>query len=159
MRYILSIVAAMVVLCTSATAQNIRLGEKIPDVSVESTLGSDLKLVEQEYTCLIFMHSKCEPCETVIPHLHSVASPLTTSLAIVLLTHESKDVEAEIMNKYGHYATAVAFDRNRHTHKSFGINFVPFGVIYHTKSRRIKWFGPLQQLTTKELSMICKTKK
>ena len=159
MRYILSIIAAMVVLCTSATAQNIRLGEKIPDVSVESTVGSDLKLVEQEYTCLIFMHSKCEPCETAIPHLHNAAAPLGERLAIVLITHEDKEAEADITRKYGNYSSAIAFDRNRHTHKSFGINFVPFGVIYHTKSRRIEWFGSLQQLSTAELTKICKTKK
>ncbi len=159
MRYLLSIVAVMVALCSSASAQNIRLGEKIPDINVESTMGSDLKLIEQEYTCLIFMHSKCEPCETAIPYFHSLAAPMTENLAIVLLTHESKEVEAEIARMYKNYFNAIAFDRNRHTHKTFGINFVPFGVIYNTKNRRIEWFGSLQQLNSTELSKICKTKK
>jgi thiol-disulfide isomerase/thioredoxin len=158
MRYLLSIIAAMVALCTTTTAQNIRLGEKIPDISVESVVGTDLKLIEQEYTCLIFMHSKCEPCYKAIPALHSAAAPLSDKLAVVLITHETKEVEETITKNFGSYFSTIAFDNNRHTYKAFGINFVPFGVIYNTKSRRIEWFGSVQQLTTAELNKICKTK-
>lgn len=159
MRYILSIIALLVALSSSASAQNIRLSEKIPDISVESVVGTELKLIEQEYTCLVFMHSKCEPCFKAIPNLHQAATPLSDRIAVVLITHETREAEATIAENFKGYYQTIVFDDNRQTHKAFGINFVPFCVIYNTKSRRIEWFGSLQQLNTTELNKICKTKK
>ena len=155
----MSIIAAMVVACTSASAQNIRLGDKIPDISVESVVGTELKLIEQEYTCLIFMHSKCEPCFKAIPDFYNVASTIADRLAIVLITHETREAESDIAKNFEGCYNTIAFDNKSNTHKAFGINFVPFGVIYKTKNRRIEWFGSLQQLNVNDLNNICKTKK
>ncbi|MBR2429361.1 MAG: thioredoxin family protein [Alistipes sp.] len=159
MKRIIIIMTTALLWCASANAQNIRLGEKIPEISVESILGEQLRLIEQEYTCLIFMHSKCEPCATALPQFHKIASPISERLAVVLLTNESSDMEEELNQRFGSYVTSIAFDRNKHTYRAFGINFVPFGVIYHTKNRRIEWFGSIQQLDNAQLNAICKTQK
>ena len=105
------------------------------------------------------MHSQCQPCITALPELHKLTSQYDDKLALVLLTSESKDKEKEIVATFGSYVSAIAFDNNRHTYRSFGINFVPFTVIYNTNSRRIEWFGSMQQLDAKILNSICKTKR
>lgn len=159
MKKIMIIMAAILIWCGKTNAQNIRLGEKIPEISVESVLGDQLRMIKQEYTCLIFMHSKCEPCTKALPDFHKIASPLGDKLAVVLLTNESRDMEDHLQREFGSYVTSIAFDRNKHTYRAFGINFVPFGVIYNTKSRRIEWFGSIQQLDNKQLQTICKPQK
>lgn len=159
MKSIITIMATLLLLCSGVSAQNIRLGEKIPDISVESVLGEELRLIEQEYTCLIFMHSKCEPCIKALPEFHKIAAPLADNMAVVLLTNESRDMEQHLQQAFGAYVTSIAFDRNKHTYRAFGINFVPFGVIYHTKSHRIEWFGSIQQLGDNQLNTICNSKK
>lgn len=159
MKKIIIIMAAILIWCGETNAQNIRLGEKIPEISVESVLGDQLRMIKQEYTCLIFMHSKCEPCAKALPDFHKIASPLGDKLAVVLLTNESRDMEEHLQREFGSYVTSIAFDRNKHTYRAFGINFVPFGVIYNTKSRRIEWFGSIQQLDNKQLQTICKPQK
>ena len=159
MKKIMIIMVAFIVWCGQTNAQNIRLGEKIPEISVESVLGDQLRMIKQEYTCLIFMHSKCEPCVKALPDFHKIASPLGDKLAVVLLTNESRDMEEHLQREFGSYVTSIAFDRNKHTYRAFGINFVPFGVIYNTKSRRIEWFGSIQQLDNKQLQTICKPQK
>ena len=159
MKRVFIILFAILGLCYSASAQNIRLGEKIPEINVESVLGAELRLINEEHTCLIFMHSQCQPCITALPELHKLTSQYDDKLALVLLTSESKDKEKEIVATFGSYVSAIAFDNNRHTYRSFGINFVPFAVIYNTNSRRIEWFGSMQQLDAKILNSICKTKR
>lgn len=159
MKRFIVIIAAILMWCGTASAQNIRLGDKIPDTNIQSQLGDHLRLVKYEYTCLVFMHSKCEPCKTALPHLHQLTSSLNDKLAIVLLTYESPDMREHLQREYGDYVTSITFDRDKHTFRTFGVNFVPFGVIYNTKSRRIEWFGSIQQLDSKQLEEICNPKK
>lgn len=156
MKRALLIIIATLSLCASLSAQNIRLGEKIPEISVESTLGDELRMVTKEHTCIVFMHSQCEPCVTALPALHQAITPHGDKLAVVLLTSETKEMEERLASAFGSYVDALAFDRNNHTYRAFGINFVPFAVIYNTKSRRIEWFGSIQQLDNRTLSSICK---
>ncbi len=156
MRRIYIILVAIIALCSSVSAQNIRLGEKIPEISVESTLGDELRMVTKEHTCIVFMHSQCEPCVTALPALHQAITPHGDKFAVVLLTSETKEMEERLASTFSSYVDALAFDRNNHTYRAFSINFVPFAVIYNTKSRRIEWFGSIQQLDNRILSSICK---
>lgn len=156
MKRVFIILIATLGLCLSASAQNIRLGEKIPEISVTSDYGDDLQLIDKEYTCLIFMHSQCEPCINALPSLHSTTAPYSDALAVVLLTNESSDKRDELTTKFGSYVTTIAFDNSSHTYRAFGINFVPFAVIYNTKSHRIEWFGSIQQLDSKQISNLKK---
>lgn len=158
MRRIYIILVAIIALCSSVSAQNIRLGEKIPEISVESIHGEDLRNIEHEHTCIVFMHSQCQPCIAALPLFYQAAAPYGDRLAIVLLTNEPKEMEEVLAEKFGSFVTSIAFDKGAHTYRSFGINFVPFAVIYNTKSRRIEWFGSMQQLDDNVLNNICKQK-
>jgi thiol-disulfide isomerase/thioredoxin len=159
MKRVFIILIAILGLCYTASAQNIRLGEKIPEINVESVLGSELRLIDKDYTCLIFMHSQCEPCVTALPKLYQLTSQYDDKIALVLLTSEAKEREVELLAKFGSYVSAIAFDNNRHTYRSFGINFVPFAVIYNTNSRRIEWFGSTQQIDATVVNDVCKLKR
>lgn len=150
------IIIATLLFCASLSAQNIRLGEKVPEISVESLLGDELRMVTKEHTCIAFMHSQCEPCVTALPTLHQTIAPFSDKLAMILVTNESKEMEEKLKSTFGSYVETIAFDRNNQTYRAFGINFVPFAVIYNTKSRRIEWFGSIQQLDNRVLNSVCK---
>ena len=61
----------------------------------------------------------------------------------------------EIIERLGIEEYIVAFDDNNRTLRAFGINYVPFAVIYRTKNSRVEWFGPMHHLkrdTIEEIS-------
>lgn len=150
MRRLLQIVAiaamSMALAPTLVCAQNIRLGERIPTIDVHSTMGTELNYIDKEYVCLIFIHSGSLPCVDALDSFEALADSVEERMAVVLITPEQRSSEQDIVARFIDNNTTVAFDKEHKTFKSFGINFVPFGVIYDTKQRRTRWFGSIQQL-------------
>ncbi len=156
MRKILTILISTLVLLSGATAQELRIGRRIPPIDVDSSAGSDLKLVEKEFTCLIFMHSESEPSIEAIRKFSTMTLDLREKLDIVLLTMEQDGFEQEMLNSFTTANTIVAFDNDGRTFRNFDVSYIPFAVVYHSRSRRALWFGSLAQLQNKEIRMIIK---
>lgn len=146
MRVILTILASMMMFISATQAQQIRLGHRIPDINTASEFGTEIKLIEHEYVCLIFVHSESLPCINAIEHYREVSQPLSSRMATVLITPEERSDDTDIIVRYANDHTSVAFDDEHRTFKAFGVDFVPFGVIYDTKHRRVLWFGSILQL-------------
>lgn len=127
-------------------AQHLRLGERIPTIDVDSSVGSDLKLVEQKYTCIVFMHSESTPSINAIREFSVIASKHSERVALVLITSEQDGFEQELLSSFTTNETIVAFDNNFRTFKNFGVRHIPFAVIYETRNKKTQWFGSLSQL-------------
>ena len=146
MKRIAIIVAIILAAVTNVEAQNLRLGEKVPTISVESELGRELNLGTKEYVCMIFIHSESTPCIEAFANMGNMRTTLLDNLDIVLITTEHRDIEAEIAQRIDTLGMTLAFDIDRKTFKSFGINYVPFCVIFDKRRGKVQWFGPVKQL-------------
>ena len=124
-------------------AQSIRLGERIPEIDVASIYGSKLEYADKDLMCMVFINSKSTPC---IEAIRNLDTSLLEIMNIVLVTSERIDHYDEILNRLDCRRFAIAHDVDGKTFKSFGINYVPYGVIYDTNRKRIEWFGPIQHL-------------
>ena len=65
---------------------------------------------------------------------------------IVLVTKERPDNHTEIVERLGTDKYTIAYDIDGKTYRSFGINFVPFGIVYSTKRKRVESFGPVENI-------------
>lgn len=143
MRLFIAILLGILCAAIDVSAQSIRLGERIPEISVTSEYGTKLEYAEKELMTLIFIHSESEPCIEAVqlldPYLHEM-------MDIVLVTPESSEEHDAIVRRLGTSDFAIAFDNDGKTYRNFGINYVPFCVIYDTQRKRIEWFGPIEHL-------------
>ena len=152
---ILAIVATIIV----SEAQPLRLGGRLPDIDVDSSAGSELKLIDKAYACIIFMHSESQPTLEAIKNFTKLSEPWRETLAVILLTPEQDGFEQEVLSSFTTNDTIMAFDNNFSTFESFNVEHIPFGVIYETRTRRVQWFGSLIQLSTEDIQKIIKKEK
>lgn len=156
MKHLITIVAALLLFCTSAEAQRLRLGDRTPDIATSATLGTPIDDITHSYICMVFIHSESAPAVEAVERLRSELIGSDDDIAIVLLTAELKTENNALLNSFVSHNTTVAFDNNHHTFRSFGIDYVPFGVIFDTKKERIEWFGSLQHLDREVVDNITK---
>ena len=156
MKKLLCITLAMLLFAVSLNAQTLRIGDRIPAIDVDSSAGSELKLIDAEFTCLIFMHSASEPATTAIRNFSTNILTEEMNIDVVLLTPEQDGFEEEMLRSITTNSTIVAFDNEGRTFANFGVEHVPFAVVYNTNSRRALWFGPLARLIESELALILK---
>lgn len=154
MKRLLLILALAVATVVNADAQSIRLGERIPKIDVDSPLGNELELSAKGYICLLFIHSESEPCHVAMRELANLSTNLAEEMEIVLITAEEQSCDDAIAALMGDVKYTLAYDLDHRTFKSFGINYVPFCVVYDTKHKRTEWFGAVQQLTASTLNRI-----
>lgn len=147
MKRLLAIASLMMMLMTSAEAQDITLGGRLPNINVHSAMGPELGLIEHEYVCLVFIHSESLPCVAALESFNALADSFSDTMAVVLLTPEQRSNEQDALARYVDSNTTVAFDNEHRTFKAFGVEYVPFGVVFDTKRRRVQWFGTIAQLT------------
>lgn len=156
MKYIISIIAAMLVFCSSAEAQRLRLGDRTPDIAIGTTLGTPIDNITHKYICMVFIHSESAPAVDAADRLCDEVISADDDMAIVLLTAEAETEDNALLNSFVSHNCSVAFDNHNHTFRSFDISYVPFGVIFDSKKHRIEWFGSLQHLDRETIKRILK---
>jgi hypothetical protein len=156
MRRFIAILVIIMTTTVGAHAQSIRLGESIPSISVSPSIDETLDLYNRDYTCLIFAHSESKPCVDAMRAFEATAHEINRTCAIVVITGEDESNSEAIIERLDIEDYIVAFDNENRTLKNFGINYVPFAVIYRTKNSRIEWFGPLHHINSKLIKDISK---
>ena len=144
-----NLLVLIVLLCATAvgvSAQSIRLGGQIPTLSLTTNIDDTLAMYNREYTCLIFAHSESKPCVDALHAFEPIAKSINKQCAIVVITGEDEQDSDAISQRLNIEDYIIAFDDNNRTINEFGIQHIPFVVIYRTKNERIKWFGPINQL-------------
>lgn len=141
-------------LSLAAAAQNICLGERIPDIQLASTMGRSIDDIATDYVCLVFFHSDSAPCIEAVNSLVGQAGKYADSMSVVLLTREAREQKESELKIYVRNNVSVAFDRDGRTFENFGIRYVPYCVIYDGKRRKARWSGSMQQLDPARLKSI-----
>lgn len=139
------ILIAILLLCAAAQpaeAQKLITGVKAPDLKISEYLTAEP--VGGEPLLIEFFYSPSQPCLNYLPVLNELAKANAGRISVLLLAREERDKIASLMEDKG-YAFAVALDDQGKTFTSYGVQFVPFGVLLDAKGR-VLWFGNSTQL-------------
>jgi hypothetical protein len=135
---ILLLIVALV--CGFASrAQEIVIGERVPDFRPTEWLGAHPSEDDRRATLLIFYHTESQPCVESLPHIDSLARSME-QVRVIMVAMEAKERIAPSLARYMSERFYVAIDRSRRVFTNYGIRYVPFGVLVDSKGRA-QWIG------------------
>ena len=120
-------------------AQEIVIGERVPDFRPTEWLGAQPSEDDRRATLLVFYHTESQPCVETLPHIDSLARAMKNERVIVVAM-EPKERIAPSLARYMSERFYVAIDLSERVFKSYGIRYVPFGVLVDPKGRA-QWIG------------------
>lgn len=133
----------------SLRAQEIVIGERVPDLRPTEWLGAAPAEDDRRATLLIFYHTESKPCIEALPAIDSLARSMKEGRVIVVAM-EPKERIAPSLARYMSPRFYVAIDQSGRAFKSYGIRYVPFGVLVDHKGRA-KWIGNPTLVTPENL--------
>lgn len=157
MKRLATIVAAMAFLLSSAKAQNIILGEKVPECKFRSWL-MDLQPDAAEYTCMLFYHSKSPQCQKCLPRIKQIVNKHEDKLNLIITTKEDYGKAGVSLTEHLDDKIGVAFDDGGRTFIAYGVRFIPFCVIYDKKGYAV-WCGHAKSFDEKVFDRILTHKR
>ena len=158
MKKLLLIFAMIAISNSTSSAQALRLGEPIPDIDVVSMMGPKLKRIKSDYVCLIFAHPDSKHCIDALNKFQEADNAMRGQVSVVIITYTKRDYDNPLL-AFVDRNTTLAFDNRRHTFRNFGIDYVPFSVIYCHKHRETLWFGTLASLDKATLEQVINNHK
>lgn len=150
MKRLLTIFALLVAVAVEVDAQSIRLGDRIPELQFDKDYGLESK----EYVCLTFIHTESAPCLTAIEGLTNVVSSHTATIELVFINGIKDGTMEDISHLTAGVDHTLIYDIDSRIFKAFGIEYVPYTIVYSSKRKRIEWFGPACQLTAQTLERV-----
>ena len=130
-------------------AQEIVIGERVPDFRPTEWLGAQPSEDDRRATLLVFYHTESQPCVESLPHIDSLARSMEQARVIVVAM-EAKERIAPSLARYMSERFYVAIDRSGRVFSNYGIRYVPFGVLVDPKGRA-QWIGNPRLATPESL--------
>ncbi len=130
----------------SATAQNVVLGDRVPDLKVSKWLD-DRQPAAAPATYIEFFHSSNPACVTSLDKLKKLTGKLGTKLRVIVVTKEDPAKIAPLLKPYLSQQIGVALGAEK-GFTAFGVTYVPFGVLTDAKNRAV-WMGNSLQFNEK----------
>jgi hypothetical protein len=152
MKRFFAILLLLLTVTTAATAQNVIIGERLPDLSLRRWL-MDLEPEQTEYTCYLFYHSESELCKKALSKIKPLIESAEWELGLVIVTKEEYEDAGVTLTEHLDDRIGVAFDLQGRAFRSLEVNFIPFCVICDRK-RRALWCGNGATLTNSVLDKI-----
>ena len=123
----------------SASAQRVALEERIP--KIKTSLWLDNKVPEKaQYTYIEFTYSKSLACVRNFQNIKQEQSLFGEDLQAIIITKESPEPILSELRKQVTDQINVAFDPEGEIFRTFGVHYVPFGIIIDQR-RKAVWFG------------------
>lgn len=143
---ILLILAALLLPLAATRAQNIALGDRVPELKVQSWL--DDKTPAQAERCFVnFFHSANQASVNSVKRLKEISRQMGPRLKVVIVAYEGEEKVAQFLRPYLSENFGVAFDPEGKLYKGYGVNYIPFGMLLDAKNRLL-WLGNSLQITT-----------
>lgn len=130
----------------SATAQNVVLGDRVPDLKAPKWLD-DRQPAAAPATYIEFFHSSNPACVTSLDKLKKLTGKLGTKLRVIVVTKEDPAKIAPLLKPYLSQQIGVALGAEK-GFTAFGVTYVPFGVLTDAKNRAV-WMGNSLQFNEK----------
>lgn len=129
-----------------AAAQNIALGERVPEIKAPAWLD-DRQPAPAPMTYIEFFHSSNPACKTSLERLKELTGKLGTKLRVIVVTKEDAAKIAPLVRPYLSKQITAALDAEK-GFTAFGVTYVPFGMLLDAKNRAL-WMGNSLQLNEK----------
>ena len=120
-------------------AQEIVIGDRVPDFRPAEWLGAEPAEDDRRATLFVFYHTESQPCVDALPHIDSLARTMQNE-RVIIVAMEPKERIAPTLARYMSQNFYVAIDPTGRIFSSFGIRYVPFGVMIDRKGRAC-WIG------------------
>lgn len=130
----------------SVTAQNVVLGDRVPDLKVSKWLD-DRQPAAATATYIEFFHSSNPACVTSLDKLKKLTGKLGTKLRVIVVTKEDPAKITSLLKPYLSQQIGVALGAEK-GFTAFGVTYVPFGVLTDAKNRTV-WMGNSLQFNEK----------
>lgn len=130
----------------SATAQNVVLGDRVPDLKAPKWLD-DRQPAAAPATYIEFFHSSNPTCVTSLDKLKKLTGKLGTKLRVIVVTKEDPAKITSLLKPYLSQQIGVALGAEK-GFTAFGVTYVPFGVLTDAKNRAV-WMGNSLQFNEK----------
>lgn len=130
----------------SVTAQNVVLGDRVPDLKVSKWLD-DHQPAAAPATYIEFFHSSNPACVTSLDKLKKLTGKLGTKLRVIVVTKEDPAKITSLLKPYLSQQIGVALGAEK-GFTAFGVTYVPFGVLTDAKNRAV-WMGNSLQFNEK----------
>ena len=148
MKKVLLIVLFVTGIACGAAAQNIVLGERVPELKAAAWLN-DREPVPAPMTYIEFFHSSNPSCITSIKRLKALVSSMDQPINIVVVTKEDAEKVASLVKPLLGERIYVALHADR-GFEIFGVAYVPSGVLVDPRNRAL-WMGNSLQFTEKTI--------
>lgn len=129
-----------------ATAQNIALGERVPELKAQAWLD-DRQPAPAPMTYIEFYHSTNPACKTSLERLKELTGKLGTKLRVIVVTKEDAAKIAPLLRPYLSERLTVVLNAEKNF-TAFGVTYLPFGVLTDAKNRAL-WMGNSLQINEK----------
>lgn len=129
-----------------AAAQNIALGERVPELKAPAWLD-DRQPEPAQLTYIEFFHSSNPACVASLERLKELTDKLGTKLRVIVVTKEDPAKIAPLLRpRLSKRMTAVLDGEKGFT--AFGVTYVPFGTLIDARNRAL-WMGNSLQFNEK----------
>ena len=140
-KVLLTLLLALALPVAAAVAQNIALGERVPEVKVPAWLAATPRLTYVE-----FFHSSNPACTASLEQLRAITDKLGAKLRVVVVTRENEEKISPLLSPFLSRHISVALDTGGRIFSAFNVQYVPFGVLVDSRNRAL-WMGNSLQLT------------
>lgn len=149
---VLALLLVMAVSLGEAAAQNIALGERVPEM--KHTVWLDGHRAEPSAATYIeFYHSANEISAVTLERLRKLCDDPECDLRLIVVTKEPVARIAPLLRPYLSPRIAVALDTAGRGFELFGVSYLPFGVLVDAKKRTL-WMGNTLQMNKQLLHKI-----
>ena len=125
-------------------AQNIALGERVPEVKNPVWLDGH-QPAQAPTTYIEFYHSSNKTSAASLEQLKKLSDKSGAKLRVIVVAKEPADKVGPLLRPYLSPRMAVALDTSGKGFAAFGVTYVPFGVLIDGKNRAL-WMGNSLQM-------------
>ncbi|MEG1621790.1 MAG: hypothetical protein RR330_00300 [Alistipes sp.] len=153
MKKILWIFILLSMFSSASVAQNILLGERVPEIKSEAWLQGQ-EPAAKPLTYIEFYHSKHKGSAASLAHLEQLARTFDTKLKIIVITNEKQaNFEAQLTPYLTRNANFGVLTDGSKIFTAYGVNYLPFGVLVDAKNRAL-WMGNGAKLQAAQIENI-----
>lgn len=144
-KIVFMLLAALASVPAAAVAQNIALGERMPEPKVQSWLDGR-EPAPAPLTYVEFFHSASRNSMESVRHLEWLSGQMGDRMRVIILVHEPEEKIAPLLTPCLSDRISVGLDPNGRLFAAYNVAYVPFGVLLGPRSRA-RWMGNTLQLT------------
>lgn len=135
-----------------ARAQNIALGERVPELKIGTWLDNR-RPTPAPLTYIEFYHSSTPTGTASIEQLRHTADAMGGKLHVVVIARESAEKIATTLRPFLSPNLCVGIDPTGQIFGNFGVSYLPFGVLVDAKNRAL-WMGNSLQINAANIDKI-----